>query len=103
MEITITGKNVEITPVMQEYIQKKFKKLDRFYSKILNCEVIVSQEKHRWIAEVNLEVKGSSLHSHAQTTDFRSAIEEAEDRIIRQIKGFKGKKISSHRQEESRV
>ncbi|HEX67819.1 MAG TPA: ribosome-associated translation inhibitor RaiA [bacterium] len=99
MNIRVTGKNVDLTPLMEEYIQKKLSKLSRLYPKIVGCDVVVSHERYRWIVEANLEIKNSFLHAGAEKEDFREAVDEVKERITRQLKSFKDKRISLHHRE----
>ena len=102
MDISLTGVKVELTPVMEEYIYKKLAKLEKLHPKLLKCQVIVKQERYLWHTEMNLEVKGSSLHAKGEGEDFRSAVDEAKSKITRQLKSFKGKRVSQHHRENAR-
>ncbi len=99
MEVRVTGRNVDLADHMEDYILKKLNKLERLYPKIVDCRVVVSQEKFRWVVEANLEVKHSSLHARAEGEDFREAVDGLKEKMVRQLKSFKGKIISLHHRE----
>ncbi len=45
MQINIKGHHVEITDSMQDYINSKFQKLERFFEHINNVHVVLRVEK----------------------------------------------------------
>ena len=61
MEILITGRNIGLGGSLKEYVNKKMSKLERLYSNIHECEVILEEEKLRKNVEVILHMKGARL------------------------------------------
>ncbi len=47
MEVTIRGRNIEITPRLQEYVEKKAGKLDRYLPTITEVHMELGIEKTR--------------------------------------------------------
>ncbi len=102
MKIDITGIKVSLTPLIENYVHKKFSKLEKIYPKIVNCQVVLKHERYLCEADVNLDVKGSFIHAKGEGEDFRGALDEAKAKIIRQLKSYKDKKVSQHRRENSK-
>ncbi len=44
MHIKITGRHMEVTEAMRSYVEKKISRLQRFYNRISEMEVIVEEE-----------------------------------------------------------
>ncbi len=102
MDVNLTGVKVDLTPVMEDYIYKKLVKLEKLYPKVLNCQVIVKQERYMWHVEMNLDVKGSFLNARGKGEDFYAAVDETKAKLMRQLKSFKGKKLSQHHRENAK-
>lgn len=41
MQVIITGKGVELTDAIKDYVTKKISGLDKFYDKIIRADVVV--------------------------------------------------------------
>lgn len=95
MQINITGQHVELTDSMQEYVNNKFQKLERFFEHITNTHVILKVEKLQQIAEATLHVSGGEIHASAEDEQMYAAIDALVDKLSRQLTKHK-EKLSSH-------
>jgi putative sigma-54 modulation protein len=91
MEITFTGHQIEITPALHEYTQKKFLKLEKHYSKIIHVNVIFNFEKPRSIVEATMQIPGDTIHASAENLDMYVAVNQLVDKLDRQLKKHKEK------------
>ena len=96
MKLTTTARHFEASPDLVDYTEKKLVKLKRFFDHILTVDVIMSVEKFRHIAEVNIHVNGHDFTAKEESDDMRISIDRAAKNIERQMKRFKGKIISNH-------
>ena len=74
MQLSITGKNLEITESLSEYIEKKIGRLDRYLPNIIDARVELSVEntraaKDRQIAQVTLRTKQAILRAEEASAD----------------------------------
>lgn len=86
MRIVISGKNMEVTQRMQDRLEKRILKLDRYLDE--NVEVVVrfSQEKgSRNIVEITIVVRGYVLRAEEANSDLFQSIDNAVDKIETQI------------------
>ncbi|MBF9001694.1 MULTISPECIES: ribosome hibernation promoting factor [Vibrio] len=95
MQININGHHVDLTDSMQDYVNSKFQKLERFFDQINNVQVILRVEKLRQIAEATLHVSQAELHATAESDNMYAAIDELVDKLVRQLNKHK-EKLSSH-------
>ncbi|MBN2384312.1 ribosome-associated translation inhibitor RaiA [bacterium] len=102
MKITITSRRMEITQPLRDYIDSKVKKISKFKRNITEAHVILSVEKYRQIAEISLSGNGFSLSSTEETADMYSSIDGAIEKLERQAKKLKTKKIDHKRSGHSR-
>lgn len=95
MQIQITGHHVDITDSMQDYVQSKFQKLERFFDHINSINVILKVEKLNQIAEATLHVNQAEIHGTAEDESMYAAIDSLVDKLVRQLNKHK-EKLSSH-------
>lgn len=78
-----------------ELIDKKMSKLEQFFDRITNAEVILRLENSGQVkdkvAEVKLSVPGQSLFAKATTKTFEHSVDEAVDNLRRQLTKYKEK------------
>jgi len=95
MQVIITGRHMEVTNALREYVTTKIEKLGK-YLNILEAHVILSVEKYRHTAEVTIQAKRTKIHGQEETGDMYQAIDTVIDKIEKQIKKRK-EKITSRR------
>ena len=97
MELIIRGRNMDVTPRLQEYIEKKVGKLDRYLPTIAEARVELSAEKtrsaqDRQVVQLTVRSKGTILRAEERDHDVFAAVDTVMDRIYRQIARYKGKR-----------
>ncbi len=95
MQIHVTGHHLEVTDSLQEYINSKFEKLDRFFHKVNRINVILNVEKVQQIAEATILVNNGEIHAKAEENDMYAAIDSLTDKLVRQLNKHKDK-LSHH-------
>ena len=93
MNITISGKNMDITPSLREAVQEKLGKLDRYFTPETDVHVTLSVEKERQKIEVTIPVKGRIIRSEQVSNDMYVSIDLVEEVIERQLRKYKNKII----------
>jgi len=99
MQTSVTFKNLDPSEHLKAYIQDKLTRLDKYLHNPAEANVVLSVEKHRHIAEVNILGDKLSINGTEETTDMYSAIDMVLDKIEAQIK--KGKQKVRERRGES--
>ena len=89
----IRGKNVEITPNLREYVEKRVGKIARYFEGIEEIFVLLAVEKGRHIVEVTAEIPrgGLVLRGQESTADMYSSIDLVVEKLERQIRKQKTK------------
>jgi len=91
MRIIVKGKNLEITPDLRNYAEKKVGKLSRFFEgrpEIL-AEVMMRIEKEQDIVEITVQVDGILLRGEEKNEDLYASIDGAVEKIERQVRKHK--------------
>jgi len=95
--VEIFTRNMEVSERLQNYIDKKIAKLDRYLPGIEEARVDVTYAKSarnaadRQIAQITVRGKGFILRSEERADDIFAALDTALDKIQRRIERYKGK------------
>jgi putative sigma-54 modulation protein len=85
MQINLTGRHVEVTSALRDYVTNKFAKLERHFDHINNVHVILDVEKLVQKAEATLHVNGGEIFATADHSDMYAAIDGLIDKLDRQV------------------
>ncbi len=96
MNITITGRHLDVTDALRAYATEKVERISGHYDKINKVSVTLSVERHNQKAEATLYVTGSDMHADAVNDDMYAAIDEMVDKLDRQVRHYK-RKLKDHR------
>jgi|CZCB01.1.fsa_nt_gi putative sigma-54 modulation protein len=92
MGITVSGQNVEVTPALRAYAEKKLKKMERFFEgRPVDVEVVLKVQRELHVADVTIQAGAFLARGQGRTDDMYNSINVAIDRIERQIRKFKTK------------
>lgn len=100
MQLSITGKNIEIGDALRTYVEKKIGRLDRFLPSIIDGRVELTADDgaraagDRQIAQVTLRTKNRILRAEEASADIFVSIDAVFDKMQRQIARFKGKRVA---------
>ena len=91
MAITVRGKNLDITPALKDYVEKRVKKVTKYFDKTGDITVILKVEKGRHQVEVTVPVNGILLRGEESTSDMYASIDQVMEKIEKQIEKYKTK------------
>ncbi len=98
MQLTITGKNIEINDTVRKYVEKKIGRLDRYLANIIDGRVELEKDEgaraadDRQIAQVTLRTKNVVLRAEEASGDIFTSIDAVVDKMQRQADRYKGKR-----------
>ena len=90
MNTTVRGKNINITPALKDYAEKRIKKLEKYFNGA-DVQVNLSVAKENHIVEVTLLVNGLILRGEESTEDMYASIDLVVDKLEKQIEKHKTK------------
>jgi putative sigma-54 modulation protein len=96
VQITITGRHLEVTPPLRDYVNKRLRKVTKYTQKINDIHVILEVQKNQHLVEITLNFSGHSINGRAKTPDMYGSIDEAWDKVERQLRKLK-EKTREHR------
>lgn len=89
MQINVRGKNIEVTPALQDYLSKRLGKLDKYFDSEMEAQVTLSVVKDDHIVEVTLSFNGLLLRGEEKTQDMYASIDLVVDKVERQMHKYK--------------
>ena len=102
MDFQTYSKNVFITESLQQYLDEKLQHIERLGVRTLSCRVDFSRDQHHhkgdvYRVEINVSVPGKLLRIVELHEDIRAAIDLATDKLLRQMRKFKSKRLDQSR------
>jgi putative sigma-54 modulation protein len=85
MNITITGRNLEVTSAIREYVEKEIGRFDRYLPNIDSVSVVLEVEKYRQKADVTVIANNMTLRGTEETNDLYVSIDSAIEKIEKQV------------------
>lgn len=85
MNLTISGHHLDVTPAIREYVMNKLERVRRHFDRVIDVTVVLSVEKLRQKAEINLHLRGKDLRCEATEEDLYAAIDMLVDKLDRQV------------------
>lgn len=83
---TVRGKNIEITPSLREYVEKRVGKVTKYFDNVGNITVLLNVIKGRHIVEVTVPIQGGVLlRGEEATMDMYTSIDLVVEKLERQI------------------
>lgn len=103
MNIVLTGRQIDVTEPLKEYVHSKFEKLSRHFDEAIDLQVTLEVEKLEHRADANLHVRGRHLHAHAEGVDMYAAIDLLVDKMDRQLLKHKEQRHDHHRAQAAKA
>src|SRR5512136_1519243 len=97
MQLIVSGKNLEVSDGLKDYVEKKVGKLDRYLPTLTEARVELALEKTKnakqsQVVQVTLRTNGTILRGEERSSDFGAAIDTVVDKLHKQIERFKNKR-----------
>ena len=98
MNLNITGHHLDVTPAIRSYVEDKLARVTRHFDHVIDVSVVLSVEKLRQKAEVNVHLPGKDIFVEHADGDMYAAIDALADKLDRQILKHKQKAGDVHRE-----
>ena len=93
MRLLLTGRQVTITPNLRRLVEARLAKLERrFGEALISAQVVLSQEKNRFVAEVVVHARQDHILKGVGTTAaWGTSLTAAMKKVLQQAETVKGK------------
>jgi putative sigma-54 modulation protein len=94
MRLQVKAKNMELTPSIREYAERKLAKLGKQLAEQTQVEVELSEQRNpsiasSQVAEATVFTKGPTLRAREATPDMKASIDQLVDKLERQVKRYR--------------
>ncbi len=98
MQVTVKGRNIDVPEKLRAHAEQKLAKVQRFDDRILAMEVEFSEERNPRVpeahkVEVTVTTKSRLVRAQASAADPAAAVDQVIDRLQRQIKKLKDRRV----------
>ncbi|MBN2430581.1 MAG: ribosome-associated translation inhibitor RaiA [Acidobacteria bacterium] len=100
MNVEITGRHIEITDAIKDYIQKRVAKFPKLVGGLCDFHFVLTVEKHRQIAEVNLTSKLGNFTATDESKDLYGSVGTVLDKVEKQVRRSKDRRKGKSRTNE---
>jgi len=91
MNISVTGRHVDVTDAMRAYAEEKVAKLDKYLPDNSDASIVLGVEKYRHKAEIQINVNGILIQAQEETDEMYASIDKALDKLSRRLRRYKEK------------
>ena len=91
MKIKITGKELKITEAINDYVEKKLDRIDKYFEDA-EADVTLRTEKNEQIAEISVTANGEKYRAVTEDKDMYASIDKDIDILEGQIRKAKTKR-----------
>ena len=91
MRIEIVAKNYQVKDQLQEVIEKKVARLDKYFEEDATCRIYLKVEKRDSKMELSINYKGTFIRAEAKGDNFYDTIDVLLPKIERQIYKYRSK------------
>ena len=93
MRLQVKGKNVEVTPSIREYAERKLARLSKQLAEQTQVELELSEQRNpsipaSQVAEATVFTKGPTLRARESSRDMKASIDLLVDKLERQVKRY---------------
>ncbi len=89
MNVIVKGRNIDVTPALKEYVEKKITKVTRQFKTVGDISAVLKVEKGNHIVEITVPASGILLRAQESTKDMYSSIDLVVEKIERQVHKYK--------------
>ena len=103
MNVEYLARQYEITPAVRDEVEEGLGKLTKILGENFKSKVILTNEKHRFIAEITVTRRRGHLVGLAEATDMIAAIGQALEHIETQALKSNGRRRATHRKPKDKT
>lgn len=102
MQLTVHGRQLEVTDWIREYVEKKVNRLERYLPQMQEIRAELTQSEtraadDRFTAQLTVWANGQLLRAEESTSDIFASIDATVDKMSKQVRRFKGRRFQSRR------
>ena len=96
MRITVTSRHFKASERLKTYASEEVRRLKKYFEPIIDCDIVLCEEKLNRSAEIKLAVKGDTFTASEDSENFEKSIDQAVAKLEKQILRYKEKMRAKH-------
>ena len=93
MQLNITARHFDLSDDLKNFADKEIAKLEKYFNKIMDSNLVLTLDKSRVSAELSLKVHNATLNTNANDFDMYNAVEKTVNKMENRLKKYKEKLI----------
>ncbi len=103
MQTSITGRHIELTPALRNYVNNRLERLDRHHEPPTSAQIVLTVNKLDHKVEAKLQLAGKTVYAEAVDRDMYAAIDALADKLDRQLVRHKERRTDHQAVSTSRL
>ena len=97
MQVTITFRGMESTESLKSYVKERIEHIEKYFDRAVEAHAVLSLERYLHHADITIQAGSYLLRGKVKSEDMYKSIDEAVDKIEKQLKRYKDKMKTTKR------
>jgi ribosomal subunit interface protein len=91
MQLTVTGKQIEVGDALRRYVEASLTSiLAKYFGTAIEAHIVLAREAHLTRAEISVHIgRGIEVNAHAAAQEIYAAFDAASDRVAKRLRRYK--------------
>jgi putative sigma-54 modulation protein len=100
MQVNITFRGMESTESLKSYVKERIEHIEKYFDRSVEVHAVLSLERYLHHSDITIQAGSYLLRGKVKSEDMYKSIDEAVDKIEKQLKRYKDKLKSTKRGRE---
>ncbi len=97
MQVNITFRGMESTESLKSYVKERIEHIEKYFDRSVEAHAVLSLERYLHHADITIQAGSYLLRGKVKSEDMYKSIDEAVDKIEKQLKRYKDKMKTTKR------
>ncbi len=97
METIISGRHIEVSSEVKDYVNDQSSRIELMYNKLTSTRVVLEAERNAFLVEVILHGKNIDMEAKVETNDVYISIDKAFEKVGKQLRKHMDKIQDHHK------
>jgi putative sigma-54 modulation protein len=91
LRIDLSARNLTVSDDLRDHVEKKLRKIEKYFDSSAAAQVVLSSERDRQIAEITLPLDGLVVRGQEATSDIYASVNLVVEKIERRIERYRSR------------
>jgi putative sigma-54 modulation protein len=102
MQVNITFRGMESTESLKSYVKERIEHVEKYFDRAVEAHAVLSLERYLHHADITIQAGSYLLRGKTKSEDMYKSIDEAVDKIEKQLKRYRDKLKTTKRKEDDK-